>query len=342
MAATRPASGGGPVASGLISGPATAPPSEPPPPAPPGLWQGQQAASGPNLHDCSTLEKQKEISGTIAAQVHRLLEQARVDTENKVKIELKTIRELMISLEKRLDCCLTQLEFVEPSPGTEPHMDAEQVGQLLSKIEQHWGQEIRTLKEELHQTILAHNHNADLIKHHKDTIDELKTQCSRLNERNSTRTAAEIQGQISKLEALPKHQMTQRKLDPLFERLTALEHKVRSLATAAAARRAQSWQYQVPMMPPGMRPSLGMGMPNPTAAMMASMGVGAGLMPGGRGAAIRPNLGGGRGALLGGAPAGADMDSAAMAAYVSALNNAALNNAEEDSAAALAADAGTG
>lgn len=54
------------------------------------------------------------------------------------------------------------------TPTAEAPLDAAQVGQLLARIEQQWGQEIRTLKEELHQTILAHNHNADLIKHHKD------------------------------------------------------------------------------------------------------------------------------------------------------------------------------
>jgi len=231
------------------------------------------------------LEKQREIQGTIAAQVARLLEQARVDTENKVKMELKTIRDHMVMMDTRLDQMLAVLDGVEV-PAELP-LDADQVGALLSKIEQQWGQEIRTLKEELHQTILAHNHNADLIKHHKDTIDELRSRCTRMQTGSSTRSAAEIQVQLARLDALPKQQQTQRKLEPLFERLALLERKV---ATAAAARRAP-WQYPgMPPMPPmgmGMRPPMGMGMSQ--AAMMSHLGA-AGLL-GGKGGQ-RPGKGG--------------------------------------------------
>ena len=35
-----------------------------------------------------------------------------------------------------------------------------------------WTIEVSTLKHELWQTIQAHNHNADLLKHHKDAIDQ--------------------------------------------------------------------------------------------------------------------------------------------------------------------------
>merc|ERR1719145_295516 len=171
-------------------GPACGPPAEPPPPAPPGLFVGSARPAG-NLPspggDEGALEKQHEISGTIAAQVTRLLEQARVDTENKVKVELKGIRDAMVTIDGRLDQLLAQLDSIEPRQQ-EPPLDAEHIGQLLSKIEQQWGQEIRTLKEELHQTILAHNHNADLIKHHKETIDTLRERCNRLQSGGTTRT----------------------------------------------------------------------------------------------------------------------------------------------------------
>merc|ERR1740127_434897 len=90
-------------------------------------------------------------------------------------------------------------------------LDADAVGQLLSKIEQQWGQEIRTLKQELHQTILAHNHNADLIKHHKDTIDALRERCSKLTN-NSVKTN-EIQERLQKLDVRLKQQQKQQKLE---------------------------------------------------------------------------------------------------------------------------------
>merc|ERR1719499_2219818 len=206
-------------------------------------------------------------------------------------------------MDSRLDQLLAQLDGIEPRP--EPPLDADQVGQLLAKIEQQWGQEIRTLKEELHQTILAHNHNADLIKHHKDTIDVLRERCTRL-QGGSARSGAEIQQQLQRLDALTRQQQAQRKMDPLFERLTNLE---RNVANVTAARSA-AWRYPtMPPMPmmPGMRPPMGI-----PAAMMASMGAAASLGVPGKGGGMRPPFAG-RGA---GAAVMPDTDPAALAAGI--------------------------
>merc|ERR1719230_959148 len=105
----------------------------------------------------------------------------------------------MMVMDGRLDQLLAQLDGIEVSESQEAALDAEAVGQLLSKVEQQWGQEIRTLKQELHQTILAHNHNADLIKHHKDTIDALRERCVKMQNNNAK--TSEIQQQLQKLDA---------------------------------------------------------------------------------------------------------------------------------------------
>lgn len=264
--------------------------------------------------------KQNEISGTIAAQVKRLLEQARLDTENKVKVELKGIRDAMVQMDGSLDALLAQLDGLEPR--TEPPLDADHIGQLLSKIEQQWGQEIRTLKEELHQTILAHNHNADLIKHHKDTIDALRERCTRL-QGGSARSGAEIQAQLSRLDQLTRQQQTQRKMDPLFDRLTNLERNVAQVTTARNA----AWRYPaMPPMPmmPGMRPPMGLN----AAAMMASMGAACGGM--------RPPFGGRPGAGAAGMPG--EVEAAAALASAAAAG-AGLDGEEDDAAEASAAAA---
>jgi len=198
------------------------PPSGAPPPAPAAAALGRE------------VDLQKEISGTIEAQVLRLIDQARHDTENKVKMELKGIREAMMVMDGRLDQLLAQLDGIEVSEPQEAPLDAEAVGQLLSKIEQQWGQEIRTLKQELHQTILAHNHNADLIKHHKDTIDALRERCMKFQ--GSTVKTSEIQQQLQRLDVRLKQQQKQRKLEPLFERIAALEQRVAAAQNAA-------WRY---------------------------------------------------------------------------------------------------
>eukprot|EP00913_Durusdinium_trenchii_P027953 g26209.t1 len=88
-------------------------------------------------------------------------------------------------------------------------------------------------RKELHQTILAHNHNADLIKHHKDTIDALRERCGKMT--TSSSKSNEIQQQLRQLDARLKQQQKQRKLEPLFERLNALELRARILL------RAQAW-----------------------------------------------------------------------------------------------------
>jgi len=200
---------------------------------------------------------QQDVSGTIETQVARLIDQARHVTESKVKIELKQIVQAMQGMDKHLDQLLSQLDGVDAPSTAEPPLDAEAVGALLSKIEQQWGQEIRTLKQELHQTILAHNHNADLIKHHKDTIDALRERCTKLQ--SSSVKTGEIQQQLLRLDARLKQQQKQRKLEPLFERLAALEHKIGAAAQTTYSRGFGAMP-PVGLLPPGMG-AHGMGLP---------------------------------------------------------------------------------
>merc|ERR1711862_33474 len=97
----------------------------------------------------------------------------------------------------------------------------------------------------------------------------LRERCTRL-QGGSARTGAEIQQQLSRLDQLTRTQQAQRKMDPLFERLSNLERNVAQVTTRNAA-----WRYPaMPPMPmmPGMRPPMGL-----NAAMM--MNAAAGLVP---------------------------------------------------------------
>lgn len=218
----------------------------------PGIWGAPgQAPShfppGPGAEGGREFEMQKQISGTIEGQVAQLIDAARHDTESKVKMELKILVDAMRGMDARLDQLLVQLDGVDaPAKAAEPPMDAEAVNALLSKVEQQWGQQIRMLKQELHQTILAHNHNADLIKHHKDTIDSLREKCTKLMSNNTKTT--DIQQQLQNLDARLKQQQKQRKLEPIFERLTVLEQRV-----AGAIQRSYGGYPGMPSMgPPGV------------------------------------------------------------------------------------------
>jgi len=236
------------------------------PSAPPGL------APGPA--DSSEEQLQKEITNTIERQVAQLLQQARNETEGKVKIELKTIIEKIMVMERTLDQLNAQLDAIDPpskdGPAQGGAVSAESVGQLLSKVEQQWGQEIKTLKEELHQTILAHNHNADLIKHHKETLDALQERSHKIANQNMKPT--DVQAQLNKLDARLKQQQKQRKLEPLLERIQVLESHV-----ARAAQQSAAWRFpgmgglgapgMSSMLPPGM---LGAGLPGLNSADAAA------------------------------------------------------------------------
>lgn len=249
--------------------PGQAPPGMPPgigQGQPPGLWQtpGQFPAAAGAAFEGRESDLQKEISWTIEAQVARMIEETKKETESKVKIELKQIMEVMTGMNTRLDQLLAQLDGMDQPKAAEPPMDAEEVNRLLSKVEQQWGQEIRTLKQELHQTILAHNHNADLIKHHKDTIDSLRENVTRLGPsgHSSTRTA-EITEKMKLLDARLKQRRKEPNLERIFERLTFLEQRIasvmqyRGLAMADPASIAGALA-SMGMMPPGMGvPSMG-------------------------------------------------------------------------------------
>lgn len=177
----------------------------------------------------------EQIVNAIEAQVLKLIDQARHDTEAKVKAELKAIREAMAVMDQQLDHMLGQLTGMgAPKPAAESPPDVGEAMRLaLARVEQQCSIEIRTLKQELHQTILAHNHNADLIKHHKDTIDALRERCAQLV--LGPARASQAHQQLQQLDARLKYQQKQRKLEPLFERLMALERRLEQRVAAAQA-----------------------------------------------------------------------------------------------------------
>jgi len=171
------------------------------------------------------------VNDQVTDTVKLLVEHAWNDTEAKVKAELTQIREVMLTLDYRFDQLLAQLEGLGPPGQSDSQLEDEGVEQILAKVEQQWDQEIRTLKQELHQTILAHNHNADLIKHHKDTIEALREHCSVVAAPAASRQAksAEIMQQM-KLHDGRQKQQKQRELDMLHERIAVLEQQITVLS----------------------------------------------------------------------------------------------------------------
>merc|ERR1719389_806897 len=75
-------------------------------------------------------------------------------------------------MDVRIDALIKQLDEIDEAP--EQAVEPQTVAQALAKLEQQWGKELGKLKQELHQTIYAHNHNADLMKHQKDALDNIR------------------------------------------------------------------------------------------------------------------------------------------------------------------------
>merc|ERR1719191_1365031 len=63
------------------------------------------------------------------------------------------------------------------SNGAGPLLKAD-LQKSIQKLEEVWEGEVGSLKHELWQTIQAHNHNADLLKHHKTAIDQISGRAS--------------------------------------------------------------------------------------------------------------------------------------------------------------------
>merc|ERR1719379_2128748 len=108
-------------------------------------------------------------------------------------------------------------------------MDASQtvdrafLNQKIAQLEQKWGSEVKALKQDLHRTILAHNHNSDLMRHHRDALDEAR----RKLDAQTQPKAEQVDAQIEKVDRMLRAgQAKQRALDALTERLTALEGQV--------------------------------------------------------------------------------------------------------------------
>lgn len=230
----------------------------------PGLPSALSAGIEQALPTVDEPDLKKEILQRIGEQVKQLIMSARRDAESKVKANLKELHDSINDMDSRLDALMSQLDELET-----PHKQAVEqhaVAQALAKVEQQWGKELGKLKQELHQTIFAHNHNADLMKHQKDALDSLRSELqSQKGAANSERLKL-AKAQLTKIDGLMKHQQKHKNLQPLFQRLQNLEHR---LAASRASWPMGMMPPMAGMMPPQM-PMPGMQPPGLQAAAAAS------------------------------------------------------------------------
>merc|ERR1719240_2575486 len=115
-------------------------------------------------------------------------------------------------MDSSLDEVVRQLDQLEgaQNDAMEP-VDDVAVRKALSDVEAVWGKELNKLKQELHQTIFAHNHNADLMKQQKEVLEQITKEVKERAPPSSERVKA-AKTQLAKVDQLLKATAKQQKL----------------------------------------------------------------------------------------------------------------------------------
>merc|ERR1719487_1404599 len=92
--------------------------------------------------------------------------------------------------------------------GLDPaqNVDRAFLNSKIAQLESKWGSEVKALKQDLHRTILAHNHNSDLMRHHRDALDEAR----RKLDAQTQPKAEQVDAQIEKDEPPTDEEIRQR------------------------------------------------------------------------------------------------------------------------------------
>lgn len=177
-----------------------------------------------------------DVAAAIGQQVEQMIMQAKKDSEARVKHDLQVARTQLQQMEaninkldQRVAACAQRPHLHDPQQSQT--VDRAYLSSKITHLEQKWASEVKALKQDLHRTILAHNHNSDLMRHHRDALDEVR---KRLDAQQQPR-AEQVDSQISKVDRmLLNHANKTRTLDGLQTQLTDLEGSVNTLANPAA------------------------------------------------------------------------------------------------------------
>lgn len=168
-----------------------------------------------------------DVASAIGQQVEQMILQAKKDSEARVKhdlantkTQLKHMEGLVEELAQRIARCRANNAGGAAAQAASESVDRNFLTSKVSQLEQKWGAEVKALKQDLHRTILAHNHNSDLMRHHRDALEDARKKL----EQHSQPKAAEVEQQIEKVERVLKAGMSkQALLDQLDDRLKQLE-----------------------------------------------------------------------------------------------------------------------
>jgi uncharacterized membrane protein YccC len=177
-----------------------------------------------------------DLGAAIGAQVEQMILQAKKDSEARVRHELNVARSQLQQMEALITDLTDRVGSISRTNGnaaaeTSLIVDRTFLSAKVSQLEQKWGSEVKALKQDLHRTILAHNHNSDLMRHHRDALDEARRKMDSLGQPK----AEQVDAQIQKIERLLRAgEAKQRALDALTERIVTLELQVNEMLPGTA------------------------------------------------------------------------------------------------------------
>jgi len=199
----------------------------------PGAAAGARPAAGTDVHH--------DIARDIGQQVEIMILNAKRSSEQKVSQELGRVKTKIESMAEKIRLITERVNRLDPANGVIQKADLQK---SIAKLEEVWEGEVGTLKHELWQTIQAHNHNADLMKHHKDAIDIIQEQTSEQGPPNAE--LEQIHGQLLQLDkVMQREQAKQQQIDQFMQRLTMVQNQLSAGLTGWNA----GLPFQMPPVP---------------------------------------------------------------------------------------------
>mmetsp|Transcript_426 Transcript_426/g.1450 ORF Transcript_426/g.1450 Transcript_426/m.1450 type:complete len:300 (-) Transcript_426:149-1048(-) len=169
------------------------------------------------------------VAKDIGEKVEAMILQAKQASETKVSAEIRKIKQRLEQLKEKIALVSERVNKLNADQGLggvggRDGLPKVELQRSITKLEEVWQNEVSTLKQELWQTIQAHNHNADLLKHHRDAIDAVH---SKLPQVAPNPELVQIHRQLVQVDAImEREQQKQQQLDALVQRFAVVQQHV--------------------------------------------------------------------------------------------------------------------
>ena len=163
----------------------------------------------------------QDIARDIGQQVEIMILEAKRASESKVGQEIQRVKARMEAIGEKIKLVTERTARLDSSSQGLLKSDLQK---SIAKLEEAWEGEVGTLKHELWQTIQAHNHNADLLKHHKDAIDQVQ---SRMTDSAPNPELEQVHAQLMQVDkVMQREQAKEAQMDQLMQRLTVVQQQL--------------------------------------------------------------------------------------------------------------------